>query len=194
VIDLFPAARRTGALVAGITDRQLAQPTPCPKYSLGDLLDHVDGLAQAFTNAATKRFPADSGPGPSGDAGRLEDGWRTRIPNRLLAMAQAWRDPAAWQGTTAAGGVELPSEIAGVVALNETMVHGWDIAQATHQPYDVESEPAEQCIRVMGPRPGEERPIGDDVAFGRPVEVDAGASPLDRLVATMGRDPLWAAP
>jgi uncharacterized protein (TIGR03086 family) len=194
VIDLVPAARRTGALVAGISDELLSAPTPCPQYTLGDLLDHVDGLAQAFTNAATKQVPADSGPSPSGDAGRLDDGWRTRIPNRLLEMAEAWRDPAAWQGVTAAGGVELPGEIAGLVALNETMVHGWDIAQAIRQPYDVEPEPAEQCIRVMGPRPGEERPTGDDVAFGRPVEVDADASALDRLVATMGRDPSWSAP
>jgi len=194
VIDLVPAARRTGELVAGITDEQLAERTPCPKYSLGDLLDHVDGLAQAFTNAATKHVPADRGPSPSGHASRLEDGWRTRIPDRLLAMAQAWRDPAAWQGATAAGGVDLPGEIAGLVALNETLVHGWDIAQAVRQPYDVEPEWAEECIRVMGPRPGEERPVGDDVAFGRPLDAAADASPLDRLVATMGRDPSWAAP
>jgi len=194
VIDLVPAARRTGALIAGITDEQLGEPTPCPRYSLGDLLDHVDDLAQAFTHAATKQVPAEGGPSPSGDGRRLEDGWRTHIPKRLLAMAEAWRDPAAWEGATAAGGVELPGEIAGLVALNETMVHGWDIAQATGHAYDVEPESAEQCIQVMGPRPGEERPVGDDVPFGRPREVAVDASPLDRLVATMGRDPSWATP
>lgn len=192
MIDLVPAARRTGALITAITDEQLRGPTPCPRYSLGDLLDHVEGLALAFRHAATKEVAAD-GPPPSGDAGRLEDGWRTRIPTQLLAMAQAWREPAAWDGSTAAGGVELPGEVAGLVALNETLVHGWDIARATGQAYDVEAEQAEVCIRVMGPRPGEERPVADDVAFGRPVEVAADAAPLDRLVATMGRDPSWTA-
>jgi uncharacterized protein (TIGR03086 family) len=194
VIDLVLAARRTGLLIAGITLEQLGAPTPCPRYSLGDLLDHVDGMAQAFADAATKKVPADGGPSPSGDARHLKDGWRTRLPEQLLAMAEAWRESAAWQGTTAAGGIELPGEIAGLVALNETIVHGWDIARATDQTYDVELEPAEQCIRVMGPRPGEERPVGDDVPFGRPVAVAADASPLDRLIATMGRDPSWAAP
>ncbi|MGH3094446.1 MAG: TIGR03086 family metal-binding protein [Streptosporangiales bacterium] len=191
MIDLVPAARRSGDLLAGITDEQLAVPTPCPQYSLGNLLHHVDGLAQAFTNAATKQFPEVGTANPSGDARQLEDGWRTRIPERLLAMAEAWRDRAAWEGATAAGGVELPGEIAGLVALNETTVHGWDIARASGQAYDVDPEQAEQCIRAMGPQPGEERPVGDDVAFGRPVPVRADASPLDRLVATMGRDPSW---
>ncbi|MGH3322749.1 MAG: TIGR03086 family metal-binding protein [Streptosporangiaceae bacterium] len=194
MIDLVPAARRSGALIATITDEQLRARTPCPQYTLSDLLDHVDGLAQAFTNAATKEVPEGGGPSPSGDGSGLEGGWRTRIPERLLAMAGAWGDPNAWEGATAAGGVELPGEIAGLVALNETMVHGWDIARATGQAYDVDPEQAEQCIRVMGPQPGEERPVGDDVPFGRPVEVPGDASVLDRLVATMGRDPSWTTP
>lgn len=192
MIDLVPAAHRTGALIADITDEQLAAHTPCPRYRLGDLLDHVDGLAQAFTNAATKEVPKD-GPPPPGDGSRLVDGWRTRIPERLLAMAEAWRDPAAWEGATAAGGMEMPGEVAGLVALNETMVHGWDIASATGRPYDVDAEQAEQCIQVMGPQPGEERPVGDDVPFGRPVDVPSDALVLDRLVAAMGRDPSWTA-
>ncbi|MGH8888684.1 MAG: TIGR03086 family metal-binding protein [Acidothermaceae bacterium] len=191
MIDLVPAARRTGALIAGITDEQIGVATPCPRYTLGDLLDHVDGLAQAFTNAATKQSPEDGGPTPSGAARQLGPDWRTRIPKRLLAMAEAWHDPSAWEGVTAAGGVQLPGEIAGLVALNETMVHGWDIARATGQAYDVEAEHAEQCIRVMGPRPGEERLVGDDVPFGRPFDVSPDAPPLDRLIATMGSNPDW---
>lgn len=194
MIDLVPAAQRSGALLAAITDEQLTEPTPCPRYTLGDLLDHVDGLAQAFTNAATKAIPDGGSAARPGDARRLAEGWRTRIPERLLVMAEAWRDPAAWEGATAAGGVELPGEVAGVVALNETMVHGWDIARASGQAYDVDAEHAELCIQVMGPQPGEERPVGDDVAFGRPVEVHPDAPPLDRLVATMGRDPSWPGP
>ena len=40
--------------MAAVTDDQLAGPTVCPAYSLGDLVDHVDGLSQAFTAAARK--------------------------------------------------------------------------------------------------------------------------------------------
>ena len=57
--DLRPAATRLGALVAGVPDDALANATPCPDYCLGDLLDHVGGLALAFTAAATKTFGED---------------------------------------------------------------------------------------------------------------------------------------
>ncbi len=38
---------------------------------------------------------------------------------------------------TKAGGVDLPGEVAGLVALDELVVHGWDVARATGQAYDV---------------------------------------------------------
>lgn len=193
MIDLVPAARRTGALIIAITREQLTKPTPCPRYRLGDLLDHVAGFAQAFTDAATKKARAVGGPAPSGDADRLEPDWRTSIPGRLLAMALAWRQPAAWEGLTTAGGIQIPGHIAGLIALNETIVHGWDIARATCRAYQVDPEQAKQCILAVTPRPGEHRPIGDDVPFGCPVEIAADAPPLDRLIAVTGRDPSWTA-
>ena len=52
--DLRPVARTVADLVASIGDEQLAAPTPCPEYTVGDLLDHVAGLSVAFTVAATK--------------------------------------------------------------------------------------------------------------------------------------------
>ena len=194
MIDLSSATRATGMVIANLGDDQLGLPTPCPRYSIGDLLDHVDGLAQAFTNAATKELPDGGTQAPPGDAARLETGWRTRIPQRLDALAEAWRDPAAWEGMTQAGGVDLPGEIAGLVALNEVIAHGWDLARGSGQAYDADPEQVEVCIRTMGPQPGEERPAGDDVAFGRPVDVAADAPAIDRLVAVLGRDPSWTSP
>ena len=52
--DLQPAATSMAGLLAGISDDQLGASTPCPDYVLGDLVDHVGGLAKAFTWAATK--------------------------------------------------------------------------------------------------------------------------------------------
>ena len=62
--------------------------------------------------------------------------WRTRIPRDLAELANAWRDPNAWTGMTQAGGIDLPGEIAGLVALDEVVIHGWDVARATGQPFD----------------------------------------------------------
>ena len=48
----------------------------------------------------------------------------------LDALVDAWHDPGAWQGMTKAGPFELPGEVAGVVALDELVLHGWDLAVA----------------------------------------------------------------
>ena len=42
-VDLEPAARRLADLVAGVPDDLLDAPTPCPGYTVGDLVEHVGG-------------------------------------------------------------------------------------------------------------------------------------------------------
>jgi uncharacterized protein (TIGR03086 family) len=190
-IDLEPAARRLGALVAAVPDDSLDRPTPCPDYRLGDLLEHIGGLAHAFRAAATKTGAELTGPPPAGDASRLPADWRTRIPEDLLAMAEAWRDPEAWTGMTQAGGVDLPGEVAGLVALDELVVHGWDVARASGQPYEVGPADVEAVRSFVGPMadaPPEQR-AG---LFGPPVPVPADASELDRVIGLTGRDPAWS--
>ena len=126
--DLSAAAAALAELIRNVSDDQLTGPTPCPEYSVGDLVDHVGGFAMAFTWAANKEAPPAGAQGPSGDASRLTDDWRRRIPADLAKLAAAWKQPEAWTGMTQAGGVDLPGEIAGVVALDELVIHGWDVA------------------------------------------------------------------
>ena len=42
-IDLGPAADEMARLVRATPDELLTAPTPCPAYSVGDLLDHIGG-------------------------------------------------------------------------------------------------------------------------------------------------------
>jgi uncharacterized protein (TIGR03086 family) len=191
-IDLEPAARRLGALVRAVPDEALDRPTPCPDYCVGDLLDHVGGLAFAFRAAATKDFTGITGDGPSGDASRLGDGWRERISDDLVAMAEAWREPDAWTGMTSAGGVDLPGEVAGLVALDELVIHGWDVARATEQPYDAEADELEAVRAFVGPM-AEAPPEQRAGLFGPVVPVPDDAPELDRIIGLTGRDPNWSA-
>ena len=191
-VDLEPAARRLADLVGGVPDDLLDAPTPCPAYTLGDLVEHVGGAASAFTGAAVKDLGDATSQGPSGDASRLTDDWRTRIPRDLAALADAWRDPDAWTGMTKAGGVDLPGEVAGLVALDEIVVHGWDIARATGQPYgcDTPSLEAVNAFVSQFSEPGQEEARAG--LFGPVVEVPGDAPLLDRVIGLTGRDPAWS--
>ena len=124
------------ALVAGVRDDQLGDPTPCPAYTVGDLLDHIGGFPIAFTAAARKERLAAAAASPRADGANLDDGFRERIGRDLAELADAWRDPAAYSGMTQAGPVDLPGEVAALVALDEVVVHGWDLDKATGQAYD----------------------------------------------------------
>jgi uncharacterized protein (TIGR03086 family) len=190
--DLMPAASRLAELVRNVSDEQLRAPTPCPAYTLGDLLDHVGGLAVVFTAAATK-IPVDgAGQGGSGDASRLGDDWRTRIPAALLALGTSWRDPAAWEGMTTAGPIEVPGDVAAQIAFDEVVVHSWDVARASGQAYEPDPEALEVVHGFVSQFSGPGQDEARAGLFGPEVTVPADAPLLDRVVAMAGRDPAWS--
>lgn len=189
-LDLGPATQATATLVAGVRDDQLGDPTPCPAYTVADLLDHIGGLSIAFTEAARKSARPGANQA-SGDGSRLEPGWRDRIGTALTELAESWRSPGSFDGMTQAGPVELPAEVAAQVALNEVVVHGWDLARATDQPYAPEAAAVTECLAFA-----ESFDVPVDAGegpFGPPVDVPPDAPALDRLAAATGRRPDWTA-
>ena len=192
--DLGPAAREMTRLVQGVRDDQLGDPTPCPAYTLGDLLQHVRGLAEAFTLAGRKEQPSGgSEPPPQGDANRLTAGWRAETATWLDRLTGAWADPAAWEGTSWIAGSQMPSAAVGLVAANELVAHGWDVARASGQALrsdDASLAAALEFVAMMS-GPGSEQMRGQ--AFGPALPVPPGASLLDEVVAGNGRDPAWSA-
>ncbi len=193
-IDLGPASRQVADLVTAVTDDQLAAPTPCSAYSVGDLVDHVGGLSLAFTGAAVKETGGASSQGPVVDASRLGPDWRNRIPRDLDGLAVAWRDPDAWTGMTKAGGIDLPGAVAGVVALDELILHGWDIARATGQAYDPDPASLEAVHGFLAQFATPEQAAMRANIFGPIVAVPDDAPLLDKVLGLAGRDPAWTAP
>ncbi|MER7554008.1 TIGR03086 family metal-binding protein [Streptomyces anulatus] len=208
--DLEPAARRIAALLGQVDDSRLDGPTPCPDYAVRELLGHLTGLATAFRDAARKDLGASTAVSPDAALPVLDDDWREVLPRRLEEVAAAWRSPDAWTGMTRAGGVELPGEVAGAVALNELVVHGWDLARSTGQPYAAGEAELRSCEALLAPaEDGPDGPEGSadspkggsggspedgsdgDGLFGPPVPVPGDAPLLDRVIALSGRRPDW---
>jgi uncharacterized protein (TIGR03086 family) len=189
MLDLTPATGMVTQVVTDIGDDQLGAPTPVRGSTVADLLDHLDGLCVAFTGAAAKD-PAAGRRAASADGSRLGPDWRMRLPDRLAALARAWQDEAAWDGMTRAGGVDLPGEVAGRVAINEIVVHGWDIAVATGHAYSGQTELL-QAAYAFVESAAAQNPDGSPGLFGAPVCVPESAPLLDRLIGLTGRDPGW---
>ncbi|MGC5161561.1 TIGR03086 family metal-binding protein [Rhodococcus sp. DT1] len=192
MIDLSVATRRMDRVLDGIGDEHLLAATPCTEATVGMLVDHVLGLTLAFTAAASKDFEGLTDAPPTLPTGELPGGWNDVATARLSALADAWRDPDAWTGTTRAGGIDLPGEIAGLVALDELVVHGWDLAVATGQPYACEPDEIAACLAFAGTVSDEQRTEG--ALFGPAVSVPGDAPALHRLLGLTGRDPSWAPP
>ena len=181
MFDLDPATREMSRLVSGVSDDQLGGPTPCPDWTVADLLAHIHQFATVFTQNAGKE--------PVRPPDGLVDDWRRAIPQQLAGLAKAWREESAWQGRVAAGGVEMDAADNAVVAIEELTVHGWDLARATGQTAQVPQASLDQVDRFLelfGGQPEGEGP------FGPTASAPEGADRLARTVAQTGRDPAWS--
>jgi uncharacterized protein (TIGR03086 family) len=184
MIDLRPACRRLGELVTAIGDDQLDGSTPCPEYSVRDLLNHVDEGARGFAAAAnaSARVEAEVADRALDFTGE----WREELSQRLVVLGQAWSEPGAWDGKSDLAGLGLSNEEWGKISLTEVVVHGWDLARATGLPFELPDETVRACYdHVAGFL--SQPPVPE--LWGAPVEVSAGAPLMDRLVAVAGRRP-----
>ncbi|MEU6389851.1 TIGR03086 family metal-binding protein [Streptomyces sp. NPDC046939] len=188
-VDLGPQARVVARLAHGVRDDQLCLPTPCPDYAVRELLGHLVGLA-AGLRAAGRKENEGTNPGPG--LPQLPPDWRALLPVALDELVDTWNDPAAWEGMTRAGGLDLPGAVAGLITADELVVHGWDLARATGQEY-VPDEAAVRAARdLLAPTDGDGGD-GPDGLFGPVVPVPDGAPLLDRVIGLSGRDPAWTA-
>jgi uncharacterized protein (TIGR03086 family) len=178
-------------LVLNVPDALLGEPSPCSDYTLGDLLDHVGGFAIAFTAAARKVTGEDAAPPGPGDGSQLEDGWRTRIARDVQGMAVAWRDPQAWTGMTTVGGVDLPADACGIFGLDELVVHGWDVARASRQPFDCDTASLEALMSFVAlDSPSGELARSNGI-FQAPIATPDASPLLDKVIGLTGRQPAW---
>jgi uncharacterized protein (TIGR03086 family) len=187
-IDFKPVTDQVAGLLDVIGDDRLSAATPCEEFSVAQLLNHFLGLALAFEASARKDFGPFTGGPPVLPSPEIDSEWRTLLPARLDALAEAWSDPESWDGDTRAGGVTLPAEIMGLVALNEVAVHGWDLARATGQDYELPSGIVEVLLEFDG-QDADDQAAREGI-YAPVVEV-ADASPQEQLIAITGRDPHW---
>ena len=166
-----------GTVVGTIDEDQLDDPTPCAGFRVRDVLGHMIGGATMFA-AAYRGEQASPPADPAADP-------LPQFGPALGGLVQAISAPGALERTVASPFGDAPgADFARYVAL-DGLVHGWDLAQATGQPYaPSDALVAEVDSYAHAAVTPEMRATG---AFGPPVEPPADADPMTRLAAFTGR-------
>lgn len=137
------------------------------------------------TAAARKGSPVRP---PTAHQRPLADDWHTRMPNSLTQLASAWTDEDAWLGMTEVDGVKLPGAVAASAAINEVIVHGWDLATATGQYFGADTALLEAAYS-FAQDPSKQIAANTPRLFGPAVPISDNAPLLHRLLGLTGRDP-----
>lgn len=167
---------RLNALVSNLDAGQLDAATPCDNFAVRDVLAHMVGGATAFAAA----FRGEAAPEPAG-----ADDLVAAFPRAMAALQAAINAPGALERTIAAPFGEVPGEVFARFVALDGLVHGWDIATATGQPYD---PPAAVVVEVDAfAREAISEGMRDGDTFAAPVVPPADSSSLVQLVAFTGR-------
>ncbi|MGW2210937.1 TIGR03086 family metal-binding protein [Streptomyces sp. NPDC001781] len=177
------AVRATAPVVDGVTDEQLGAPTPCSRYDVRDLLNHLFHVVTSFQKLAVGE-PADLASAgeylASGD-------WRSRFREEGTRLAQAWATPGSVEGISP--GMGLPQRTLAYMVLGDLLVHGWDLARATGQEY----APDAATVEEVAPELEKIAPMGRNAGvYAEAVPVPAGATRFERLLGETGRAANWS--
>ncbi|MDQ1491952.1 MAG: hypothetical protein QOJ23_4466 [Actinomycetota bacterium] len=163
-------------LTGSLSDAQLDAPTACSKFAVRDILEHMIGGATMFAGAFRGAAPVDR----TGETDLV-----AVFPTAMADLRQGVNSPGALERTIASPLGEVPGEVFARFVALDGLVHGWDIATATGQPYE---PPAAVVAEVDAfARQAISEAMRDGDTFAAPVDAPAGASPLVQLVAFTGR-------
>lgn len=179
--DQLPTALDvTGRLIASVTSTQWDAPTPCPDWTVRDLVGHLVTGNFQFASAVGGQSPyvvADSRP----DDDDLLPAWR----DSASALVGAFGQPGALDRIVTVPFGTVPGIIALHLRITEVLVHGWDVARATGQAAAFPEDLAEQELAFSRGKLADIPPDRRPFAPPQPVRDDAPA--IDRLAACLGR-------
>jgi len=178
VADRYTAiAEGLDARVAGCTTAAWGVSTPCPEWTVRDILEHVVGVHRSVL--ALLDDPA-ADPEAGEDAAAA---WKTVT----AAVRQALRDPGRATRIVSPRFGDMPFEdLVSRMVCSDTLVHTWDLARATGQDETLDAQKCTVMLEGMLPMDEMLRQSGQ---YGPRVDVPDDADPTTKLMAFVGRTP-----
>ena len=167
-----------GSVVQQVGGRWEA-PSPCPEWDARGILEHVIGFHEVLLLrplGAKANRPKDDVPGR----------WAATQLVLFTVLDANWAHPVALPGgSTLDVAALLPA------LTTEVLVHTWDLAKAIDLDVDLDQD---LCEAALSGAQTNEAALRSSGMFAGPVGLPADADAQSRLVALLGRDPLWQSP
>jgi uncharacterized protein (TIGR03086 family) len=173
-------AARITELVESAAAGDWARPSPVAEWTALDVVKHLIEWPRGFLQGAGIELPAlDVEAGPSA-------AWKQHVTD-IQAVLDA---PAGRTLSNPHTGTKPVEEAIDQFYTGDVWMHSWDLAKALGREPDLDQERCAAALAAMTPI---EQLLRDSGQFGPAVPVAPDASPQDKLVAFIGRDPAWQA-
>ncbi|MEJ3652682.1 TIGR03086 family metal-binding protein [Actinomycetes bacterium KLBMP 9759] len=179
------------AAIRGADPARYDDPSPCTEFTVGQVVSHI-AFGMLLAQRAAGRQEWEPEWTSSDIAPYLVDvpreRWAELVAEQGVITAEAWADPAVWEGETTFGGGAMPASAVGSMMTTEFALHGWDVAAATGQTLDVSPELAAEVVDGVAAI----APMGREGGWmAAEVDVPETASSFEKALAAAGRDPAW---
>jgi uncharacterized protein (TIGR03086 family) len=190
------AVRASVALVAQASPADMARPTPCADWTLHGLVSHMAAQHYGFAAAATgdgnlaRWRPRRLGADPAAD-------YRAAAETVLTAFSAEGVLDREFPLPEFPGAPAFPARQAVSFHFIDYVVHSWDVARSLGIEVAFTPGLLEAALPVAQAVPGGESRLAPGAAFAPAVAWPDGrpdGSPLDQIVAMLGRSPDWKRP
>jgi uncharacterized protein (TIGR03086 family) len=150
-----------------------------------DVLDHMIKGATAFAPAFRGDAAGDTAATGTTRAPGIDGHPAARFRSAMADLLDAVQSPGALTREVDAPFGRVPGDVFARFVAFDGLIHGWDLASATGQPYDPPEELVAAVDAFARGALGPDMRDGD--TFAAEADAPDGASPLARLVAFSGR-------
>ena len=170
-----------GDLIERTTPDLLTNPTPCPEFTVKELLEHCVLVVRRV--AAIGRGEHWS----TVEQQATDGGWHDDYRAGAHAIMEAWSDPAILETVLEVPWGEFPGALLMHTYTAELAVHGWDLGQGTGLGFEVDDDLLHGALIAAKFIPAEGRAT-PEVPFDEVVDPGPDAPVLLQLAGWMGRN------
>jgi uncharacterized protein (TIGR03086 family) len=180
--QLTDAAGQAARIVDGTDPSQFADKTPCTQWDVKELLNHlILWTAYSFERRARGE---QVGPDLTERDFAADPDYAAAYRAQLDRALAAWAPAEVWDSEIETGGGKTPAPQVAEMILMELVLHGWDLATATGQAYEVSDEVAATVAKAVAATAEMYRQYD---GFAAEVAVGPEATELQKALALSGR-------